>query len=192
MGYVSSFSLKINSLESFLLKGFVPIPYPLDNCFTIIFFFILSLGIWVSPTQWLVTFGMAVSITLGLQLQVQTRVYLSKFLFSPAKADGSDDPKCSRLQQLATERQLNKFRPLYLAISFLPFSLLLLRLSLLKAHFKVKIINYTLYTWASFAIPLQTMKPWLFKSNSADWLLKIASLCHLMSFTYFQNVCDIS
>lgn len=48
MGDTSSFSLQINNFESFLLKGFLPIPCPRDNSFTIMFFFILSVGIWFS------------------------------------------------------------------------------------------------------------------------------------------------
>lgn len=135
---------------------------------------------------------MAGSIMLGLQLQVQIGVYLSNFLCSSAKADGYDPyAKCPRLQQPATERQLNKFRPLYLIITFLPFSLLLLRLSLLKAHFEIRIINYMPLHMSKIWNPITDDEAMIFQSNSADWLLKISSLCHLMSFTCFETVCDV-
>lgn len=117
MGYASSFSLQINNFESLLLRGFLPILYNLDNCFAIMSLSCLQEFDSVSPTKCPVTFGMAVSITLGLQLQVQTAVCLSSFLCSSAKANGSYDLKCSRLQQLAAGRQLSKFRLLYLVIS---------------------------------------------------------------------------
>lgn len=135
------------TLRFFLCKISLPNPSPLDNCFTITFFFMLSLGTWFSFPHWkcLVTFEADDSITLCLQFQVQIRTCPWKVLhyICQLRADGSDDLRYPRLQQLPTEKQLKKFRPLSLPVISSFFSLLLLKLSLLKACFEIKPPNYT-------------------------------------------------